>query len=68
MIKNILYQQQEERDGLLKHAYIERIDVLTKAEYLITGLVKLITGPRRAENRFCMQKRSSCGTVDPGML
>jgi predicted AAA+ superfamily ATPase len=48
MIKNILYQQQEERDGLLKHAYIERIDVLAKAEYLITGLVKLITGPRRA--------------------
>ena len=48
MIKNILYQQQEERDGLLKHEYIERISVLAKAEYLSTGLIKLITGPRRA--------------------
>ncbi|MFA5782434.1 MAG: ATP-binding protein [Bacteroidales bacterium] len=48
MIKNILYQQQEERDGLLNHAYIERIDVSVKAEYLSTRLIKLITGPRRA--------------------
>ena len=48
MIKNILFQQQEERDSLLKHPYIERMDVIVKAEYLSTGLVKLITGPRRA--------------------
>lgn len=48
MIKHILYQQLEERDGLLNHQYIERIDVPAKAEYLSTGLIKLITGPRRA--------------------
>ena len=48
MIKNIIYQQHEERDGLLKHDYIERIDISAKAEYLSTGLIKLITGPRRA--------------------
>lgn len=48
MIKKILYQQQEERDSLLNHVYVERIDVKLKAEYLSTSLIKLITGPRRA--------------------
>lgn len=48
MIKNILYQQKEERDELLSHAYIERTDIAAIAEYLSTGLIKLITGPRRA--------------------
>jgi predicted AAA+ superfamily ATPase len=48
MIKNIIYQQHEERDDLLKHAYIKRIDISVKTEYLSTGLIKLITGPRRA--------------------
>jgi len=48
MLKNILNQQREERDVLLNHAYIERTDVVAKAEYLDTGLIKLITGPRRA--------------------
>ena len=48
MIKNILNQQKEERDELLSDAYIERTDVAAKAEYLSTGLIKLITGPRRA--------------------
>jgi len=48
MIKNIIYQQHEERDDLLKHAYIKRIDVFAKTEYLSTGLIKLITGPRRS--------------------
>lgn len=48
MIKNIIYQQYEERNGLLNHVYIKRIDVSAKAEYLSTGLIKLITGPRRA--------------------
>ena len=45
MIKNILNQQKEERDELLSHAYIERTDVAAKAEYLSTGLIKLVTGP-----------------------
>jgi len=48
MIKNILYQQYEERNSLLNKSYIKRIDVPVKAEYLSTGLIKLITGPRRA--------------------
>ncbi len=48
MIKNIIYQQREERDSLLKHDYIMRLDVPAKAEYLTTGLIKLITGPRRS--------------------
>lgn len=48
MINNIIYQQHEELDGLLKHVYVKRIDVSAKAEYLSTGLIKLITGPRRA--------------------
>ena len=48
MINSIIYQQHEERDGLLKHAYIKRIDVPAKSEYLSTGLIKLITGPRRS--------------------
>ena len=48
MINNIIYQQYEERNDLLKHPYIDRIDVSAKAEYLSTGLIKLITGPRRS--------------------
>ena len=48
MIKNIIYQQLEERNELLNHVYIKRIDVPAKADYLSTGLIKLITGPRRA--------------------
>ncbi|MCK9404755.1 MAG: AAA family ATPase, partial [Chitinophagaceae bacterium] len=48
MIKKILQQQQEELDGLLKQDYLERVDVAAKADYLSTGLIKLITGPRRA--------------------
>ena len=44
----ILRQQREELDGLLKREYLERLDVSVKAEYLSTGLIKLITGPRRA--------------------
>src|SRR4030042_189136 len=48
MIKNIIYQQKEERDFLLNHDYIERLDVSAKAEFLSTGLIKIITGPRRA--------------------
>ena len=45
MIKNIIYQQREERDSLLNQSYIERIGPSIKVEYLSTGLIKLITGP-----------------------
>jgi uncharacterized protein len=48
MIKNIINQQREERDSLLKLSYIKRTDVSAKAEYLTTGLIKLVTGPRRS--------------------
>lgn len=48
MLRNILYQQLEERNLLLKQAYIVRVDDTAKAEYLSTTLIKLITGPRRA--------------------
>ena len=48
MIRNILFQQQEERNVLLKQDYIHRIDDVTIADYLNTTLIKLITGPRRA--------------------
>ena len=56
MIKNILFQQHEERDSLLKVPYIERMEEAAKAEYMSTGLVKLITGPRRAgKSVFALQ-------------
>jgi hypothetical protein len=48
MIKKILNQQLEERDNLLNQPYIERIDISLKTDYLSSGLIKLITGPRRA--------------------
>jgi len=48
MIKNIVYQQFEERNILLSRDYVERQDVPARSEFLSTGLIKLITGPRRA--------------------
>jgi predicted AAA+ superfamily ATPase len=48
MIKNAIVQQREERDNLLKQPYLKRIDIALQADYLATGLIKLITGPRRA--------------------
>lgn len=48
MLKSTLLQQREERDDLLSHGYIVRLDVSVKAEYLGSGLIKLITGPRRS--------------------
>jgi predicted AAA+ superfamily ATPase len=48
MIKNILIQQREERNSLLERSYLERVEESEIAGYLSTGLIKLITGPRRA--------------------
>ncbi len=48
MIRNIISQQQEERDGLIQLSYIHRIEDATIADYLNSTLIKLITGPRRA--------------------
>lgn len=48
MIRNILLQQKEERDILLKKNYIRRIEDSLIVDYLNTTLIKLISGPRRA--------------------
>lgn len=48
MIKNILRQQQEEKDVLLQQTYIHRIEDADIKGFLDTTLIKLITGPRRA--------------------
>jgi len=48
MLKSTLLQQRDERDDLLSRGYIKRLDVPAKAEYLESGLIKLITGPRRS--------------------
>lgn len=48
MIKNIILLQKEERDALLGKSYVTRITQFDYNNYLTTGLVKLISGPRRA--------------------
>jgi uncharacterized protein len=48
LVKNIIIQQKEERDLLLSLKYINRLKEDAIADYLNTGLIKLITGPRRA--------------------
>jgi uncharacterized protein len=48
MVTNIIRQQQEELENLLRQDYLERLDLSAKQEFLNTGLVKLITGPRRS--------------------
>jgi uncharacterized protein len=48
MLKNTLLQQREERDDLVSRGYIKRLDVPANVEYLESGLIKLITGPRRS--------------------
>jgi uncharacterized protein len=48
MIRNILQQQKEEREILLRKTYIPRMKEPVISDYLQTTLIKLITGPRRA--------------------
>ena len=48
MIKNIVFQQKEERDYLQKQSYFNRISDDAKVAYLASPLIKLISGPRRA--------------------
>ncbi len=48
LVKNIIIQQKEERDLLLSLKYINRLKEDAIADYLNSGLIKLITGPRRA--------------------
>lgn len=48
MLRNIIYQQKEERNVLLQQTYIPRIEDAAIAEFLNTSLIKLISGPRRS--------------------
>ena len=56
MLKNIIKQQKEERDLLLSKSYQKRISIDTTKDFLNSGLIKLITGPRRAgKSVFALQ-------------
>lgn len=46
MLKTVILQQKEERDMFLKRNYQKRISIQEKADFLASGLIKLITGPR----------------------
>ena len=59
MLKTVILQQKEERDILLKRNYQKRISMQEKEDFLASGLIKLITGPRRAgKSVFAMQMLS----------
>lgn len=61
MLKTVILQQQEERDTLLKRDYQKRVSVQEKEDFLSSGLIKLITGPRRAgKSVFALQMLSDC--------
>lgn len=56
MLRSIILQQKEERDILLNRSYQKRISVQEITDYLASGLIKLITGPRRAgKSVFALQ-------------
>jgi predicted AAA+ superfamily ATPase len=60
MLKNVLLQQKEERDNLLKRVYQERCAQADNKDFLASGLIKLITGPRRAgKSVFALQMLST---------
>jgi hypothetical protein len=47
-MRQVVLQQREERDFLLKKTYQKRISQTDIKSYLNSGLIKLITGPRRS--------------------
>lgn len=60
MLKTVILQQKEERDMLLKRDYQKRVPVQENEDYLASGLIKLITGPRRAgKSVFALQMLSA---------
>jgi predicted AAA+ superfamily ATPase len=60
MLKTIILQQKEERDMLLKRNYQKRISAQESDDFLVSGLIKLITGPRRAgKSVFALQMLSA---------
>lgn len=48
MIRNVILQQRDERNHLLEKDYLQRFSPVVPPEILSTGLIKVITGPRRA--------------------
>lgn len=59
MLKTVILQQKEERDILLNRKYQKRISMQEKADFLATGFIKLITGPRSAgKSVFALQMLS----------
>lgn len=56
MLKSIILQQKEERDLLLTKDYQKRIPISENEIFLQSGLIKLISGPRRAgKSVFALQ-------------
>ena len=47
-MKNIVLRQKAERDMLASKDYQQRVEITDSATLLASGLIKLITGPRRA--------------------
>jgi len=47
-MKNIVLKQKAERDMLASKDYQQRVEITDSATLLASGLIKLITGPRRA--------------------
>lgn len=59
MLRSILLQQKEERNNLLKKDYLKRYSMNDIELYLHSGLIKLITGPRRVgKSVFALQMLS----------
>ena len=55
-MKNIIEKLKEERNILLNKPYIERGKQLKIKDFMLSPLIKLITGPRRAgKSVFAMQ-------------
>ena len=73
MLKNVILQQREERDLLLSKKYQKRRVPDVSDDYLASGLIKLITGPRRAgKSVFALQllenKNFAYLNFDDGLL
>ena len=73
MLKTVILQQREERDLLLSKKYQRRCVLANSGDYLTSGLIKLITGPRRAgKSVFALQllenKNFAYLNFDDGLL
>ena len=73
MLRTVILQQREERDLLLSKKYQRRHTLAHSDDYLVSGLIKLITGPRRAgKSVFALQllenKKFAYLNFDDGQL